>query len=107
MMNFPIRPAVIQNMINCAKDIKAKLSPEAYAAYDAVVKAMQVPDSLIKITFTSVEQLSSTLWSLLHLIREMGVLDNEKTLPEPALGQWPILELVNGSGIQLVIERAS
>lgn len=77
--------------------------PYTQAIADAVRQAM-VPDVLVRMTFQTADQAVATMGALidvLHAIHGDGVVCPPKTTG------WPVIELPNGSGIELVLEKGA
>jgi hypothetical protein len=72
------------------------------AAARAMIDAQLHPDSLLRITCATVEEGQDVIRYLVHAADINGYADLDRPMGDGP-GGWPVFELKNGSGIQIVI----
>ena len=84
---------------------KAYMSKERAAAYEAAMKALSTPGCLVRVTFTSMNQIMETCAPLEHALKCAMVFDEERTRAHTKRGKT-VFELTNGSGIEFAFDVA-
>ena len=84
--------------------LKNKVEPSANAVTKSMIEAVVNPGSLIRITCSSVDELSRVCFMLSHAAVDRNLHREKETVSNSKDG-WPVIELRNGSGIEVAIDR--